>query len=283
MTTPSLRSPGTRDEGSATPPADIEYATEWGKWHEQRVANLTAPYSWLALTGIHWLAENEDIAIESIDGTWRQHGDQVRYRPSAQSRYPVDGDGNVIDREIEVEPYESATPTKLYFGTTQVELIRRDGQYALRTRDPEAPTRTGFPGIDHYPVDLSWRVPARFERLQDPREVALPAIVDGISHAKRVIGRIHFQRDGAEHSLDVLETNGVSPSILFRDETSGATTYGAGRFIYLYTNDLDDLTHLDFNKAINPPCYYSEFCTCPVAVTTLSLAVTAGEKTDPTH
>lgn len=260
-----------------------EYIGAWEQWHSKRVADLTAPYSWLSLTGIHWLSENEDTTIDSIDGVWRLEDGRVRFRPAAGSQPPTDGDGNTIDREIEVKPYESGTPTKLYFGAVQVELVKRDGQFALRTRDPEAPTRTGFAGIDHYPVDPGWRVPARFERYPDLREVALPAIVEGISHPKRAIGQIHFQRDGIEHSIDVLETNGVSPSILFRDETSGTATYGAGRFIYLYTNDLGDLTHLDFNKAINPPCYYSVYCTCPVAVSTLDLAVTAGEKTDPDH
>lgn len=262
--------------GSAAP---NEYISQWQEWHQRRFADLTAPYSWLALTGIHWLGSEEATTVDSIPGTWRQQGDQVFYLPEGV-KFPVDGNGQVIDQEIEVKPYESSEPTKLYFDQVQVELIRRDGHFALRTRDPQAPTRTEFPGINHYPVDPSWRVPARFERLEGQREVALPAVVDGISHTKRVIGQVHFQRDGQEYSIDVLETNGVSPSILFRDETTGKTTYGAGRFIYLYTNDLDDLEYLDFNRAINPPCYYSDFCTCPTAVSRLTLAVTAGERTN---
>ena len=71
--------------------------------------------------------------------------------------------------------------------------------------------------------------------------------------------------------------------VLFRDATSGEETYPAGRYL-----DLDpgrDLAAegkwiLDFNKAYNPWCAYSESYTCPLVPLEnwLKVPVRAGEK-----
>jgi uncharacterized protein (DUF1684 family) len=71
--------------------------------------------------------------------------------------------------------------------------------------------------------------------------------------------------------------------IPFRDATSGRETYGAGRYL-----DLDPAWNrtaggkwiLDFNRAYNPWCAYTEAYTCPVVPKEnwLSVPVRAGEK-----
>jgi uncharacterized protein (DUF1684 family) len=40
------------------------------------------------------------------------------------------------------------------------------------------------------------------------------------------------------------------------------------------------MTKIDFNKAYNPPCAFSEFSTCPIPTkaNTLPVAIKAGEK-----
>jgi len=71
--------------------------------------------------------------------------------------------------------------------------------------------------------------------------------------------------------------------ILFRDATSGKETYGAGR--YLDLEPARDRTAegkwiLDFNKAYNPRCVYSEDYTCPLVPPEnwLEVPTRAGEK-----
>lgn len=49
----------------------------------------------------------------------------------------------------------------------------------------------------------------------------------------------------------------------FRDATSGAETYGAGRYLEARTLG-DDLVVLDFNSAYNPYCAYSAGWRCPL-------------------
>jgi uncharacterized protein (DUF1684 family) len=94
-------------------------------------------------------------------------------------------------------------------------------------------------------------------------------------------GAIVFELQGKELRLDpVLEAPGDSSLfVIFKDETSGVETYGAGRFLY---TDLprDSRVTIDFNKAYNPPCAFTAFATCPLPPrqNELPVAVRAGEK-----
>ena len=67
--------------------------------------------------------------------------------------------------------------------------------------------------------------------------------------------------------------------IVFRDFTSGVTTYGAGRFLDAELVEGSNEVMLDFNLATNPPCAFTPFATCPLPTpeNTLAVAIEAGE------
>jgi uncharacterized protein (DUF1684 family) len=67
----------------------------------------------------------------------------------------------------------------------------------------------------------------------------------------------------------------------FTDETNGDETYIGGRYLDLKTGDIKDgLFTLDFNKAYNPYCAFSDGYSCPKPPkeNELKLKVLAGEK-----
>ena len=66
---------------------------------------------------------------------------------------------------------------------------------------------------------------------------------------------------------------------IFKDETSGKETYGAGRFFYS-AMPKDGTVTLDFNKAYNPPCAFTPYATCPLPPpeNRLAVRIEAGEK-----
>jgi hypothetical protein len=69
----------------------------------------------------------------------------------------------------------------------------------------------------------------------------------------------------------------------FRDLTSGKETYGAGRYLDLKAGKDQTPTGkwlLDFNKAYNPWCAYSEDYACPLTPPEnwLNVPIYAGEK-----
>ncbi len=72
-----------------------------------------------------------------------------------------------------------------------------------------------------------------------------------------------------------------SLSVLFTDQTSGKTTYAANRSLTIAAPGPDGTVSLDFNRAVNLPCAYTDLATCPLppAENRLPVPVEAGEKT----
>jgi len=69
--------------------------------------------------------------------------------------------------------------------------------------------------------------------------------------------------------------------LMFTDMTTGVSTYGGGRYIYIDESELvDGMIPLDFNKAFNPYCAYSDGFNCPIPPreNDLAIKIEAGEK-----
>jgi len=100
-------------------------------------------------------------------------------------------------------------------------------------------------------------------------------------------GYARFTRNGQEYRLEPV-TEDDHLFFVMRDLTSGKTTYSASRFLYAplpkdgpgaASGNGRKTVELDFNKAENPPCVYTDFATCPLPPpqNRLKLEVTAGE------
>jgi uncharacterized protein (DUF1684 family) len=66
----------------------------------------------------------------------------------------------------------------------------------------------------------------------------------------------------------------------FLDATSGAETYGAGRYLDLDPDEADGSYVLDFNLAYHPSCVYDPKYSCPLtpAENRLGARIEAGER-----
>lgn len=70
-------------------------------------------------------------------------------------------------------------------------------------------------------------------------------------------------------------------NIWFKDGTTGKETYENGRYLKFEKNLDDDFEYtIDFNKAINPLCAYSDLFNCPIPTEqdSLPFEIKAGEK-----
>ena len=76
-------------------------------------------------------------------------------------------------------------------------------------------------------------------------------------------GVVEFTLHGQKLRLEPVSSGSDRLFFVFRDGTSGNETYGAARFL---TTDgpQNNQVMLDFNKAVNPPCAYNPFTTCPL-------------------
>jgi uncharacterized protein len=153
--------------------------------------------------------------------------------------------------------------------------------------DPESPIppqdRSRFRGLEYYPVDMSLRFSVRLMRHKSPAQVRLSSNTGEIRSGIRY-GYFDFQVQGKMCRLQVYRLDDAPAGeaqlfIPFRDTTTGAETYAAGRYLDLKENT-SGIYDLDFNRAYNPSCAYDNKYSCPVppAENTLPVAIRAGEK-----
>jgi hypothetical protein len=157
-------------------------------------------------------------------------------------------------------------------------VIERGDRRAIRLRDPENPRRKAFAGTAWFAIEGRWRVDARFEAYDPPKTIPIVNVL-GMEAPMPCPGRAVFRLEGRELSLEALSEEPGRLFFIFRDETAGHETYGAGRFLYA-DRPQDGRIVLDFNRAESPPCAYTDFATCPLPPkqNRLPVRIEAGEK-----
>jgi uncharacterized protein len=151
-------------------------------------------------------------------------------------------------------------------------------------RHPESPFVSGrvpFHELIYFPPDRSYRVSATLERVTPPAEAYLRTNRDNQA-VMRYLGDLAFSLHGRPLRLRLYHAGegvGTSVFVPFRDATSGRESYGAGRYLTLELTE-DDVYELDFNRAFNPYCAYTDDfeCSFPPAENDLPVPVRAGEK-----
>lgn len=273
---------------SALPSTD--YIKQIEQWRTQRLARLTAPDGWLSLIGLHWLKPGANTVGSAGDNDvvlniGPAHLGTITWSADGKPRIALaEGSGALIDGKplasAELLDDSHDAPTRVAFGTASFYLIDREGRKGLRVKDPEAPTRTHFLGLDAFPVDPSWRIEAKWFPFEPAHTLEIPTVI-GTLEKYPVPGKAVFERDGRTYEiLPVIEVPGDKELfVIFADRTSGKETYGAARFLYA-PMPKDGKLVIDFNKAYNPPCAFTPYATCPLAPpeNRLDLRVTAGEK-----
>jgi uncharacterized protein len=246
---------------------------DWATWHAAREADLRTPHGWLSLTALEWVP-TEPTSYPGLPGTWRATAAGVELTAAAADGLVVRG--KPVDGTVLLEPRDGLPGASVLVGDRKVEVALRTDVYALRVRDPQAPTRTGFTGVPTFPVEDRWIVDAEFTPYPEPRRITVGAVVDGLQHFPTAVGTVTFLLDGREQTLTALAGKPDGLSLHFRDATSGSTTYGGGRILRLP----EGARTIDFNRTLNLPCAFTAFATCPLppAENTLTVAVEAGEK-----
>ena len=276
---------------SNTSAAEVTQQVE--QWKQGRLQRLTAPDGWLSLVGLEWLhpganrvgsAADNDIVLKvgpahlgvvtlAADGA-------VKIALAKDSGASIDGkpaqEATLVD---DIQAGENGHPTTVAFGTANFYVIERDGRKGLRVKDADAATRKHFLGLDYYPIDPSWRIVADWVPFDPPHKLEIGSVLGTIDKVD-VPGKAVFKRDG--HTFELLpyqEEPGGELFFVLADRTSGKETYGAARFLYAALPK-DGKVILDFNRAYNPPCAFTEYATCPLAPpeNRLDVAITAGEK-----
>lgn len=142
--------------------------------------------------------------------------------------------------------------------------------------------------LHFYDADSSYKVLAIVELLKNEKVFKMPTY-DGTSKEFYRFAKIKFSLNGKDTEMTLyknvaLASNPAYRDLLFlpfTDETNNKETYGGGRYIDLSSKEIiDNKIEVDFNKAYNPYCAYSDGYRCPVPPeeNDLSLEIKAGEK-----
>jgi uncharacterized protein (DUF1684 family) len=254
-----------------------DYIAEVRKWRVSYEEKLKSPAGWLSVSGLSWLHEGDNTVgsdpksdvvlregLPKRAGVFRMKQDAVSFKadgsPEKVLKPDVPGPADVVN-----------------IGTVAMTVIKRGPKTGVRLKDTEAATRREFTGCKWFPADAKWLVRAKWVPYKEPRTLGILNIL-GMRSEEPAPGYAEFMLAGMQLRLEPI-TEEDHLFFLFKDQTSGRTTYAAGRFLYA-AMPKEGVVELDFNKAENPPCAFTAFATCPLPPrqNMLPVAISAGEK-----
>ena len=270
------------------------YLAEIEQWNAARINALKQADGWLNLEGLFWLKKGvnsfgsssvndlvfDNAAFPKHVGDFIYDNGKVYWKASKTEKIAIKDKSGVDvadDGTLNLLTAIEGTYTSQWKDFVWI-VIQREDKVGLRFRNLKAKTLLEFKGIERFPVDAKWRIKAKvIPQKQNPLMIMN---VLGQNTAQKHGGQLVFEIEGTTYRLDAIDEGGIRLFVTFADATSGKTTYGSGRFIELEKPDADGFTYIDFNKAYNPPCAFTEFATCPLPPpqNRLTIAIPAGEK-----
>ena len=191
-------------------------------------------------------------------------------------------DGFELEREGGKERLGSGSKVRL--GRYTLRLSHQNFP-AVVVLDPQAPRLASGPFPVWYGPDPAFRVEARLVADEAPREEVILSTRGNRRRALR-LGKLEFSLQGRKLRLTALRllepgTGESDVSVFFRDATTGHGSYAVGRYVDAEPLGGDRYL-LDFNRAYNPTCAFSELYNCPIPPreNVLPVAIRAGER-DP--
>jgi uncharacterized protein len=251
--------------------ADPNYSRDVEQYRADREASLKKDDGWLTVVGLFRLKEGEnrvgsgdEIALPALAPA---HAGKITFTKGQAIYYAEGKPGTVLRPNLDV----------ITLRNIKFFVIKRGEEYFVRVRDNDSKIRRDFTGLKWFPIDPAWKITAKFTAYDKPHTILFDS-QNGVKQPMQSPGYVAFTREGKQYRLEpVLE--GPELFFIFRDATSNKSTYGAARFLYAAPAK-DGSVILDFNKAINPPCAFTAYATCPLPPpqNRLAVAITAGEK-----
>jgi uncharacterized protein len=252
--------------------------TSWAQWHAEHERNRADRHGFLAVTSLNFLTP-EPQRFADAPGAWSTGPDGPVVDLADGESLTVDG--RTVTGRYAFGVIAERGGVRAEAGDAVIEVAKRGGFDVVRPRQPDNPLRVAYRGTPAYEPDEKWVLTGRYVPWERPRDVTVGAAVEGLEHVYQSPGRVEFEVHGVPLALTVF--NGRTPGsffALFTDETSGVTTYAANRSLAVDPPAADGTVVLDFTRATNLPCAYTDFATCPLppAENRLPVAVEAGEQ-----
>jgi uncharacterized protein (DUF1684 family) len=257
----------------------------WNEWRKEYDQTVIGKGGWLSLAGLYWLHEgintlgsdksNEHILpakAPSFIGSLKVIGDDVTLSTSMDSIF-------INSKSVEKAALSAQEKTLVTFGDFEFYIIKREIGFAVRLIDNAAKAREYFTGTKFIPFNQTLVTQAKLVRHKTPTVMKIPTVY-GTTRKDNSAGWLEFEIDGIKQRLQAVDYGkDTLMYVMFTDTTSGDTTYGAGRYIEVEWPDENGNTMIDFNRAYNPACAFTNYATCPLTPrqNRLKVAINAGE------
>ena len=263
------------------------YEASIQSWRATREKSLKAKDGWLTLAGLFWLHPGKNICgsdpksdillpagrAPARVGIFTFENGRTHFEIFRRVHILINGKpGTAAD----LQPDTSGHPDQIQMGDFTMLVIKRGDRYGIRLKDINSQFRREFTGLHWYPARQEYRLIANWTPYDAPHKITIPNIL-GQTEDEPSPGYATFDLMGRSYRLDpTVEDNQLF--FVFRDGTSGKSTYGAGRFLYSEMPEAGKVV-LDFNKAYNPPCVFTPYATCPLPPrqNRLTVRIEAGE------
>ncbi|MGA9760048.1 MAG: DUF1684 domain-containing protein, partial [Candidatus Sulfotelmatobacter sp.] len=216
---------------------DAAYVQSFEKWKAEQIDDLKQ--NWLPLAGLFWLkpgvnsfgtapgnaivfpkgpAHAGEFDLEAKDVTIKLFQDAH----ATLARAPV--------TNAKLAPDVSGHASIVEMGSLRFHVIVRGERVGIRVKDLESPSVTNFKGLIFYPLDLNYRVTARWEPSDGKKTIDVPNVLGDVTPVP-VAGTVVFKIEGQEQRLTALGGDpSVGLSFVFNDLTAKSDTYPGGRF-----------------------------------------------------
>ncbi|MCD6193186.1 MAG: DUF1684 domain-containing protein [Candidatus Aminicenantes bacterium] len=275
-------------------PRPNDWLREELTWRAQREKEMLSPESWLTIVGLFWLhpgknsiggSNSDDIKLPDPHlpaklGDFILTENKVTFINAPP--FLIKLNGRPIQRKTLVDD-TSGKPDILSLKNFRFWIIRRGQLIGLRLRDLNSPALKNFKGLDYFPPQKTYIVQGKYLPFSSPRKIIVPNRI-GTTTEMMSLGKVKFHLQNQSLELIAFQAYPEAKSlfIIFADQTNGEETYAGGRFLFAQRLSSEEVI-LNFNRAINPPCAYTPYATCPLSPREnyLPLRVEAGEKRYP--
>jgi uncharacterized protein len=270
--------------------ANGEYQKEFDKFKLELIASRKQ--NWIPLVGLFWLKDGANSfgsdagnAIVLPPGTIAPHAGTFTLLNGNVTIQVTSGvqakiDGKVAANAL-LQSDDTDKATNVEISSLMMHVIKRGERVGIRVKDLNNTKAKTYPGPVFYPVNLQYRVTAKWVPASGKEMMNIPNVLGDVTPVP-VSGVVVFTLHGQEYRLtDAGDDPSKGLSFVFNDLTKKTDTYPGGRF--LDTDPVKDgKVVIDFNYAYNPPCSVTPYATCPLAPAEnrLQVAIPVGEKYD---
>lgn len=263
------------------------------KWRQEYAQKLMSPEGWLAISGLFWLDQGENRmgahpsnriilppnSAPECSGTLILRDREITLQAAEGVQMTIN-DQPVTTTQIVIDSYGSSEWVAL--NDLKISVIQRGARYGVRIYDKNHPQLKQFVVLHWFPIQPEYCIEARFIPFEQPKTMSIVNVLgDTLEMQSPGYAEFALQEQVCRlHAVPVEESDRLW--FLFQDATSLDATYPGGRFLTTDAPEAGRIT-LDFNKAHNPPCAYTDFATCPLPppINRLSVKVSAGESRYP--